>query len=225
MAIFAAMTSTEPDDHSDKTSGWRGSREGWLAAARKAFVESGLDAVKIQPLALGLGLSRTSFYWFFKDRAALLDALLASWEETNTGSLLAATEAYAETGTEAMLNLIGIFLDDGPFKPGFDLAVRGWAHQDPAVAARVHTADETRLDAIRRMFGRFGFAPGEADVRARAVYLTQIGYIAMQVSESLETRMSRIPDYVKTYTGQKPQPHELRRFHARHGFADPAISP
>ncbi|MEJ2037208.1 MAG: TetR/AcrR family transcriptional regulator, partial [Maritimibacter sp.] len=44
---------------SDKTKGWRGSREVWLGAARDAFVESGLDAVKIQPLAKRLGLSRT----------------------------------------------------------------------------------------------------------------------------------------------------------------------
>ena len=48
-----------------------------LDAARQALLESGLDAVKIQPLATRLNLSRTSFYWFFKDRTALLDALPA----------------------------------------------------------------------------------------------------------------------------------------------------
>ena len=63
-------------DDPDKSSGWRGSREIWLAAAKRAFLETGLDAVKIQPLATRLNISRTSFYWFFKDRNALLDALL-----------------------------------------------------------------------------------------------------------------------------------------------------
>lgn len=213
------MTETEAHPP-EKTTGWRGSREGWLEAAQAAFVESGLDAVKIQPLASRLNLSRTSFYWFFKDRAALLDALLESWEARNTGSLVAATEAYAETITEAVLNLIGVFLDDGPFESRLDLAVRGWAHQSDAVAAKVHDADEARLAAIRRMFERFGYDPAEADVRARTVYLVQIGYIAMQVRESLETRMARIPDYVKTYTGRAPSERELRRFHAAHGYTD-----
>lgn len=213
---WAMTTQTE---QSEKTGGWRGSRETWLAAARDAFLESGLDAVKIQPLANRLKLSRTSFYWFFADRGALLDALLADWEETNTGSLVQATQAYSETIAEAVLTLIGAFLDGGPFETRMDLAVRGWAHQSDAVAARVHAADAARLDAIRALFVRYGFAAGEADVRARTVYLTQIGYISMQVRETLEERMTRVPDYVVTFTGQRPTDSEMARFRARH---DPA---
>lgn len=212
------MENHDPDTKDGKDTGWRGSHEGWLTAAREAFVEAGLEAVKIQPLAARLNLSRTSFYWFFKDRGALLDALLDDWEATNTASLIAAADAYAETIGEAVLNLIGIFLDDGPFQAGFDLAVRGWAHQSEAVAARVNAADTARLEAIRRMFGRFGFEADEADVRARTIYLVQIGYISMQVREDMATRMARIPGYVKTYTGQPPTEAELRRFHAAHGY-------
>lgn len=200
----------------DKSSGWRGSREVWLTAARDAFVDSGIDAVKIQPLASRLDLSRTSFYWFFPDRAALLDALLADWEATNTGSLTRATEEYAETITEAVLNLIGIFLEGGPFQTRLDLAVRGWAHQSDAVAAQVHAADTARLTAIRAMFARFGFGPGEADVRARTVYLAQIGYISMQVREEMTERLARIPDYVVTFTGRRATASEMARFSARH---------
>lgn len=204
------------DSTAEKTAGWRGSREVWLEAARDAFVSSGIDAVKIQPLANRLRLSRTSFYWFFPDRAALLDALLANWEDTNTGSLERATQEYAETITEAVLNLISVFLDGGPFETGLDLAVRGWAHQSDEIAARVHAADAARLNAIRTMFNRFGYTPGEADVRARTVYLTQIGYISMQVRESMEERLSRVPDYVTTFTGQRPTDSEIARFRARH---------
>ncbi|WP_102222779.1 TetR/AcrR family transcriptional regulator [Acidimangrovimonas sediminis] len=208
----------------EKAGGWRGSRALWLDAARAAFEESGLDAVKIQPLAARLGLARTSFYWFFADRAALLDALLELWEAGNTGSLVAATERYSETVQEAVLNLIGIFLEDGPFGAGFERAVRGWAHGDPAVAARVNAADAARLRAIRAMFARFGFAEGEADVRARTVYLVQIGYISMQVAETMDLRMTRIPDYVKTFTGAGPAPAEMRRFAAAHGVHNPPAS-
>lgn len=206
--------------HEDETkrSGWRGSREVWLEAAKAAFLESGLEAVKIQPLASALNLSRTSFYWFFRDRAAILDALLESWEEKNTGALVAACDAYAETVTEALLNVIGVFLDEARFEPRFDFAVRGWAHQSGAVMTRVAAADQKRLMAIRSMFERFGFDTDEADVRARTVYLVQIGYISTQVEESLATRMARIPCYVKTYSGQAPTERELARFHAQHGY-------
>jgi AcrR family transcriptional regulator len=204
-----------PEPKSDeKASGWRGSRELWLEAAKEALLQSGVDAVKIQPLAARLALSRTSFYWFFKDRGALLDALLEAWDEHNTKSLVAASEAYAETLPEAVLNLIAVFLDETRFEPQFDFAVRGWAHQSTPVTARVNAADARRLAAIRAMFERFGIAPVEADVRARAVYLVQIGYISMQVRETLATRMARIPAYVKTFTGQEPTEREMARFRA-----------
>lgn len=201
-----------------KEAGWRGSRELWLEAALAALVEGGVDAVKIQPLASRLGLSRTSFYWFFKDRKALLDALLDAWNSKNTGGLVSMAEAYAETPAEAVLNVISAFLDDTLFDPRLDFAVRGWALQAPDVMARVNEADELRLAALRGMLERHGYTPDDADVRARTMYLVQIGYIAMQVRESLATRMKRVPGYVRTYSGHAPSEHELSRFFARHRY-------
>lgn len=199
----------------EKTTGWRGSREVWMDAARQALICSGVDAVKIQPLATQLQIARTSFYWFFKDRNALLDALLKEWDTKNTGAFIEACGAYAETISEAVLNLIAVFHDEALFDPQFDFAIRGWAHKSDVTAAQVHKADETRLGAIKSMFSRFGFVEDEADVRARTVYLTQIGYIAMQVSEANTIRMARVSGYVKTFCGQTPSPSELARFYAR----------
>lgn len=211
-------TNPETPTDPEKTSGWRGSREVWLDAAKQALIASGVDAVKIQPLANGLNISRTSFYWFFKDRRALLDALLEEWDAKNTGAFAEACSAYAETISEAVLNLIVVFHDKARFEPQLDFAIRGWAHQSDAVAMRVHEADEARLAAIRAMFERFGFEGGEADVRARTVYLTQIGYISMQIDEAAGVRMARTPGYVKTFCGQSPSQSELARFHARLEF-------
>lgn len=61
--------------------GWRGSPDLWLQAAYDALIENGVDAVRILPLAKTLDISRTSFYWFFKDREELLDALIGRWRE------------------------------------------------------------------------------------------------------------------------------------------------
>lgn len=217
---MAAKNDTLASD--EKTTGWRGSREVWMDAGRQALISSGVDAVKIQPLASQLQIARTSFYWFFKDRNALLDALLEEWDAKNTGAFIEACGAYAETISEAVLNLIVVFHDEALFEPQLDFAIRGWAHKSDVAAARVHEADEARLATIRAMFMRFGFAEDEADVRARTVYLTQIGYIAMQVSETVPVRMARAPGYVKTFCGQAPSPSELARFYARLKF-DPTV--
>ncbi len=76
--------------------------------------------MKILPLAKRLGLSRTSFYWFFKDREELLDALLDHWREKNTGNIVRRCEAYAESVAEAMLNVFDCWLD----RTLFELQIR-----------------------------------------------------------------------------------------------------
>lgn len=194
--------------------GWRGSREGWLETGYRALIEGGVDAVKIQPLAKHLNLSRTSFYWFFEDREALLTALIDGWEERTTDPLVAATREYAESQAEAMLNVLACFLC-GAFDSRLEFAVRSWALQDDNVGARVAAADENRLSALREMLTRWGHDEVQADVRARTIYLTQIGYISMRAREEVETRLARIPTYVEIYTGQSPKAREIARFNAR----------
>ncbi|VDS09983.1 Bacterial regulatory proteins, tetR family [Paracoccus haematequi] len=195
-------------------SGWRGSREGWLEAGYQALIENGIDAVKILPLAKRLNLSRTSFYWFFADREALLAALIDGWEERTTKPLVDATTQYAESVSEAMLNVLTCFLAANVFDSRLEFAVRSWALQDEGVAARVRAADEARLQAIAAMLVKWGHHSAEADVRARTIYLVQIGYISMRQQEDIETRLERIPLYVKIYSGREAEPRELARFAA-----------
>ena len=89
-----------------------------------------------------------------------------------------------------------------------------------AIMARVNAADAERLAALTAMLARWGHEALDADVRARTVYLVQIGYISMQVRETMAARMARIPSYVEIYTGRRPEPRELARFHARHGHVE-----
>ncbi|TQS70892.1 TetR/AcrR family transcriptional regulator [Rhodobacteraceae bacterium] len=197
--------------------GWRGSTELWLDAAYDALVENGVDGVKIMPLANALKLSRTSFYWFFKDKRQLLAMLLNRWEDTTTTPLVTATRDYAASETEAMLNVINTFLSDAGFDTRLELAVRAWAQQDEDVLARLHKADNDRIQALRELLEHWGHSRADADTRARTIYLVQIGYISMRVTEPLAERLERFPRYVEIYTGKTPSPQEMDRFMARIG--------
>lgn len=197
----------------------KGSQDVWLDAAFELLLESGVDSVRILPLAKRLKLSRTSFYWFFKDRKALLEALIARWREKNTQGLVNQTEAYAENIVEAMLNVFDCWLDPKLFDSPLEFAMRSWALQSASVVSEIDTADATRIEALARMFQRYGYDPLAANVRGRTIYLTQIGYISMKTQEPLEVRMQRIPAYVEIFTGQPPGSRELQRFYARHGYS------
>lgn len=205
-------------EQSTTDSGWRGSPEAWLGAAYEALLESGVDSVKILPLARKLKLSRTSFYWFFRDREQLLAALVARWRETNTGNLVRQSEAYAESLAEAMLNVFDCWFNNELFDAKLEFAVRSWALQSGDILVEVQRADQIRVEALTRMFVRFGRTEAAADVRARAAYLVQIGYISMQAREDMALRMKRIPEYIAIFTGEMPQPRELDRFFARRGY-------
>ncbi|MBY3332808.1 TetR/AcrR family transcriptional regulator [Rhizobium laguerreae] len=205
-------------DQALNDTGWRGSQEGWLEAAYHSLLDSGVDSVKILPLAKKLNLSRTSFYWFFKDREELLAGLVARWRDKNTGNIVKQSEAYAESLAEAMLNVFDCWLNNDLFDARFEFAVRSWALQSDEILAEVRQADQLRLDALKRMFTRFGLPEATSDVRARTTYLVQIGYISMQAKEELAVRMKRIPEYIAIYTGEVPQQRELDRFFSRHGY-------
>lgn len=202
---------TEPKDR-----GWRGSADLWLDGAHAILIESGIDSVKIGPLAARLGLSRTSFYWHFADREALLAALLARWRATNTAALLAQIARPSASVTEAVLALFDAWVALDLFDSRAEFAVRTWALTDPLVARALASEDATRIEALTQLFRRHGYAPDEADTRARTVYFTQIGYIALRSEEDFAARMARIPSYALVFTGVQPSADEVAAFRARH---------
>lgn len=192
----------------------------WLDAAYAALKESGIDAVRVMPLAKQLGLSRTSFYWFYEDREQLLAALLTRWRDKNTGNLVHQCERYAESISEAILNVFECWLNPELFDSQFEFAVRSWAMQSADVTAEIALADETRINALAGMFRRFGYDDQAADVRARTIYLTQIGYISMKTTEDVVVRFRRIPQYVSVFTGKALKRRELDRFYGAFGYAE-----
>ena len=196
--------------------GWRGSRDVWLDAAHGLLVETGIESVTIQSLSKRLKIARTSFYWHFEDRQSLLTALADRWAARTTAGLIAACKAFAETKSEAMLNVIGCFLDSKAFDSGLEFAIRSWAQSDPQIMQRLHREDSLRLDGLLQLFHRWDHTGIDAETRARTVYLTQIGYISMRVNEAAAIRMARIPSYVQIYTGVFPAAREIARFHAQH---------
>ena len=220
--VYIFKSDDPPMTDKQKESGWRGSRDVWLNAALAALIDGGVDAVKIQPLASQMSLSRTSFYWFFKDRADLLAALLNHWEALNTDNLLDAASAYAATANEAVLNVIACFINNTQFNQRLEFAIRGWALQSPDVMTRLRDNDQRRIDALQTMLQGHGYDRQDAYVRTSTLYHGQIGYISMQVEETLDTRMKRVPFYTRTYTGTAPSDDELARFYAQFNYAPAA---
>lgn len=186
----------------------------WLNAARDILVSRGVGEVKVLTLSEKLSVSRSSFYWYFKDHTALLDDLLAQWEAVNISGLIARCQASADTIGEAICNFFRCFIDPKLFDQRLDFAIREWSRRDDAVRERIDAADARRLEAVISMFKKHGYGDYEADCRGRIIYFMQLGYHALEVNEPMSTRMDRLRGYVESFTGRQPDPKVLEAFQA-----------
>jgi AcrR family transcriptional regulator len=186
-------------------------RDDWLNAAREVLISDGVGEVKIVALGARLGVSRSSFYWYFESRQDLLDALLDAWEVRNTARLKDRCARPAATITGAVCNFFECFIDPDLFDPGLDFAIREWARRKEGLRARVDAADAARLEAITAMFARYRYDEGEADIRARILYFQQLGYHALDQREPLDSRMARVAGYLEGFTGVAPTAEDVAR--------------
>ena len=126
-----------------------------MRAARLALLRHGPSGVSVEPLARDLGVTKGSFYWHFRDRADLLEALLAEWE-AEAAILL---EAMGESDLQATLPAMfaefhrrAIASERGEWPS--DAAMFAWASVDPVVAKRVNRHEAQRIDWLRQLTRR-----------------------------------------------------------------------
>ena len=189
-------------------------RADWLNVARDILVSDGVVEVKVLAIGERLGVSRSSFYWYFKSRKDLLQALLDDWERCNTAVIVDHCRMDAATITAAVCNFFRCFLDPAQFDQGLDFAVREWARRDGQVRKRIDLADAARIAAAADMFARHGYDPYEADTRARILYFMQLGYHALDQTEPMETRLWRTEGYLRAFTGKEPSADEVAALRA-----------
>lgn len=148
----------------------------WIDAGLGALARDGIDAVRIERLAPVLNVTKGSFYWHFKDRNALLEALLEAWQSRATTAIIDAVEAKGGDARTKLANLFTIVsLIDGPL----DRAIRSWAMQDGTATTALQEVDRRRLDYLVILFVDVGFSAAEALARARLLYHALIGQFMM----------------------------------------------
>lgn len=147
-------------------------RSDWIRQGLRALAEGGPDAVRIDPLAKELGVSRGGFYWHFEDRAALLAAMLDTWEQATTEEVA----ERLETGDgDTTAKLSQLFALTSPNVVRIDLAIRDWARRDRAVAERLRRIDNQRMGHLRALFAGLSADPAEVEARCLLTFSLLIG--------------------------------------------------
>jgi AcrR family transcriptional regulator len=146
------------------------SADDWIREGLKALAKGGFTALKADPLARAMGVSRGSFYWHFADLGAFHAAILKRWREIAAEQIIADVEVATDDPLKALLRRsFGARLD-------LERAVRNWAAFDTAAQGAVRAIDRRRIDYIEMLLKNRGLAPAAAQARAQVLYWTFLGF-------------------------------------------------
>lgn len=191
-------------------------RADWLKTALDLFKTEGIEAVRVTRMAQARGVTRGSFYWHFKRREDLQNALVSYWRQKNVQSVLTALDD-AQSLDDGILSLFSAWLDPDRFEPGLDMAMRDWARRSESASQAVNEADEQCMNAIAQFYERHGFVKTDARARARTIYACQIGYyVVTGLDEPMPVRLQYLEAIYLIMTGRPLDPVKADQFRADH---------
>lgn len=151
------------------------SREAWIAGAFDALRDGGIEALRVEPLAARLGVTKGSFYHHFDNRRALYLAMLEEWERSGTSDIIDEVGRSSGEPVEALRRLAHNTLAVNPGVDEIELGIRAWAVTDDVVAAAAERVDARRLDYVASLLRAIGLPSPLARRRARLLYRVLIG--------------------------------------------------
>lgn len=144
----------------------------WLDLGLRTLAKDGFTALKAEPLAKAMRVSRGSFYWHFADIAAYHAAILARWHEVAAEQIIANVEAASKDEKPLALLLRRVFGE----RLMLERAVRTWANVDPAARAAVQAIDRRRLSYVESLLTQTGLSAELARARAQILYWAFLGF-------------------------------------------------
>lgn len=139
-------------------------RDDWLRAALQ-MCEQGIDQVRVARLAEKIGITTGSFYWHFKNRQDLLDALLDYWERELTDVAIESTRKADVPPLERILLLMETVMLGNMGR--YDLPIWAWAQSDSNARRVFNRVLKKRFAFATSMFKEAGFSGEEAAARGR----------------------------------------------------------
>lgn len=166
-------------------------RGAWIETALRALSAGGPEAVRVEALAASLGVSKGGFYWHFKDRQALLDEMLDSWEKAMVEDVIATVESQPVEPRDKLQHLFALA---STVDFTVELAIRDWSRRDAGIAQRLRRIDGERMAYLRSLFGQLCADEDEVEARCMLTYSLFVGsyFIADQDEGKSRSQIMRL---------------------------------
>ena len=150
--------------------------ESWIDAGLKEIARTGVEGVRVEVLAKNLGVTKGGFYRRFRDRAALLEAMLQNWSEGRIAAIEKHTSLDGATARERLKELVPQYSERVNTEGmAVELAIRQWARSDELAGNAVASVDVARLKNVGHLYRATGLPAEEADAQAFLFYCFVFG--------------------------------------------------
>jgi AcrR family transcriptional regulator len=147
----------------------------WLNLALAELKGSGYNALKAQPLAKKLNVTRGSFYHHFESLEVFHEAVISHWSECTSGQIIK-TARQTHDPRQALIELLQKTLHSGA---DLERAVRSWSTVQPLVAEAVEKVDQERIKVAETLLIDGGVPEVTAIARAKLLYWAAIGKLML----------------------------------------------
>jgi len=142
----------------------RVSKAQWLDMALEVLETDGVAGVRIEILAKRLEISKSGFYWHFKNRDHLLKDMLDYWTHELTEVATENPQLLTLKPKSRLIKTAEMILEHDLTR--YEIPIRQWALQDAVAARAVKKVNRIRLDFIGGAFAELGFTGDDLDMRA-----------------------------------------------------------
>lgn len=146
----------------------------WLDAGLALFAVGGIDALVVERMAHSLSCSKSSFYWYFKDREAFLDTMIRRWIDRATTSVIVGSEQEPAAESKIRSLLAVMFEDKNSKNTMFHLRQLGASRI--AYEQMLDEVEKTRIRYMTSLLLQLQFDEVSAREKAEMIYDYYLGW-------------------------------------------------
>ncbi|MGO4541049.1 TetR/AcrR family transcriptional regulator [Paenibacillus sp. 2TAB19] len=148
----------------------------WIVLGIDKFAEGGESALVVEKLARQLGSSKTSFYWYFKDRSQYVSRIIAEWHERATTSVITRNTALASLPPQRQARELMITMFSFNGGGDFQFYLRKLGETEDSYRTMLHHLEQQRLRYMSELLIRCGLTQEAAVRSSELVYSYYLGW-------------------------------------------------
>lgn len=150
------------------------SKDAWVQLGFRKFCVGGVDALRVEAMGRALGVSKASFYHFFKTRDVFINDIINHWRDLRTEEYIVLSRAKSDTSLEINTLILTIF--SAEIEDDFLIHLRRLGQANGAVRDLLIEVEKQRIDYACSAIERLGYSHEVAQEKATIIYNYYLGW-------------------------------------------------